>query len=112
MMRLAATPEHKRRYTREQLRGGWGSAGMRPERRRSGGPAEVFPTSGLPSVCGQALNPGVIGAQPLSKMSHFLIDKWWGVPPMGPRFAELMEMPVMFAVIVLAARWVVRHFSR
>jgi hypothetical protein len=41
-----------------------------------------------------------------------VIRTLWLLPPMGPRFAELMEMPVMFAVIVLAARWVARHFSR
>ena len=30
------------------------------------------------------------------------------VPVVGSRMAELMEMPVMFGVIVFAARWVVR----
>lgn len=31
------------------------------------------------------------------------------VPLLGERAAELLEMPLMFAVIVAAARWVVRH---
>jgi hypothetical protein len=35
----------------------------------------------------------------------------WLVPLVGDRFAELMEMPVMLAVIVAAARWVVRRFA-
>ena len=33
----------------------------------------------------------------------------WLVPRFGTRIAELMEMPVMLVVIVLAARWTVRH---
>ncbi|MBV8904448.1 MAG: hypothetical protein JOZ22_12500 [Acidobacteriia bacterium] len=40
-----------------------------------------------------------------------LIRTLWVLPKVGPRIAELMEMPIMFVVIVLAARWVVRHFS-
>ena len=35
----------------------------------------------------------------------------WLVPAVGTRTAELLEMPVMLTVIVLSARWVVRHFS-
>ncbi|MGB4066724.1 MAG: hypothetical protein WBK08_01705 [Nitrospira sp.] len=31
------------------------------------------------------------------------------VPLLGERAAELLEMPLMIAVIVAAARWVVRH---
>ncbi len=31
------------------------------------------------------------------------------VPLLGERAAELLEMPLMFAVMVTAARWVVRH---
>lgn len=31
------------------------------------------------------------------------------VPLLGERAAELLEMPLMLAVIVAAARWVVRH---
>ena len=31
------------------------------------------------------------------------------VPLLGERVAELMEMPLMLAVIVAAARWIVRH---
>ena len=33
------------------------------------------------------------------------------VPRLGERWAELVEMPVMLGVIVLAARWVVAHFA-
>jgi hypothetical protein len=32
----------------------------------------------------------------------------WVVPRLGSRMAELMETPIMLAVIVVAARWVVR----
>ena len=35
----------------------------------------------------------------------------WLVPAVGVRTAELLEMPVMFTVIMLSTRWVVRHFS-
>ena len=33
------------------------------------------------------------------------------VPRLGERYAELLEMPIMFVVIVLAARYVVRRFG-
>lgn len=33
------------------------------------------------------------------------------VPRLGERYAELLEMPFMFVAIVLAARYVVRHFA-
>ena len=35
----------------------------------------------------------------------------WIVPQVGTRMAELMETPVMLAVVMLAARWVVRRFG-
>jgi hypothetical protein len=35
----------------------------------------------------------------------------WVVPRVGTRAAELMEMPIMFVVIVAAARWVVRRLA-
>jgi hypothetical protein len=35
----------------------------------------------------------------------------WVVPHLGTRTAELLEMPIMLIVIVLAARWVVRRFD-
>lgn len=35
----------------------------------------------------------------------------WLVPRLGARTAELLEMPVMLAVIVLAARFVTRRFA-
>ena len=35
----------------------------------------------------------------------------WVVPRMGVRGAELLEMPIMLIVTVLAARWVVRRFA-
>jgi hypothetical protein len=33
------------------------------------------------------------------------------VPRVGTRLAELMEAPVMLVVTIVAARWIVRHFS-
>ena len=36
---------------------------------------------------------------------------FWLVPHVGERTAELMEAPIMLAVIVFAARWIVRRFS-
>ena len=33
------------------------------------------------------------------------------VPRLGERYAELMEMPVMLAVIVMAARFIARRFA-
>ena len=35
----------------------------------------------------------------------------WAVPRFGPRMAELMEMPIMLAVIIVAARWTVRRLG-
>ncbi len=35
----------------------------------------------------------------------------WAVPRFGTMTAELMEMPLMLVVIVLAARWTVRHLA-
>ncbi|MGI9319141.1 MAG: hypothetical protein ACR2QW_17580 [bacterium] len=34
----------------------------------------------------------------------------WLVPRLGERLAELVEMPVMLAVIILSARFVTKHF--
>jgi hypothetical protein len=34
----------------------------------------------------------------------------WAVPRFGTRMAELLETPIMFVVILVAARWVVRRF--
>lgn len=34
----------------------------------------------------------------------------WIVPRVGTRTAELIETPIMFAVVVFAARWVARRF--
>lgn len=35
----------------------------------------------------------------------------WLVPIVGTRTAELLEMPLMLAVVIIAARWVVRYFE-
>lgn len=35
----------------------------------------------------------------------------WAVPRFGTLMAELMEMPLVLVVIVLAARWTVRHLG-
>lgn len=35
----------------------------------------------------------------------------WVVPRIGVRKAELIEMPIMLLMIVLAARWVIARFS-
>lgn len=35
----------------------------------------------------------------------------WLVPRVGVRAAELMEAPLMIAATVIAARWIVRHYS-
>jgi hypothetical protein len=35
----------------------------------------------------------------------------WLAPRFGMRIAELMEMPIMFVVIILAARWIVRRLA-
>ena len=39
------------------------------------------------------------------------IRVFWVVPRFGVRMAELMESPVMFAVIIVAARWIVRRLA-
>lgn len=35
----------------------------------------------------------------------------WVVPRFGTRIAELMEAPIMFVVIIVAARWIIRHLA-
>ena len=35
----------------------------------------------------------------------------WLVPRLGTRMAELMETPIMFVVILVAARWIVRRLA-
>jgi hypothetical protein len=39
------------------------------------------------------------------------IRSLWVVPRFGTRMAELMEMPIMLAVTIVAARWTVLHLS-
>jgi hypothetical protein len=36
----------------------------------------------------------------------------WLVPIIGTRTAELLEMPLMLTVVIMAARWVVRHYGK
>ncbi|MFI9654028.1 hypothetical protein ABGV17_04755 [Guyparkeria sp. GHLCS8-2] len=40
-----------------------------------------------------------------------VLRELWLAPWLGARTAELAEMPVMWLVIVLAARWTVRRFA-
>ncbi|RRQ24831.1 hypothetical protein D5687_01400 [Guyparkeria sp. SCN-R1] len=40
-----------------------------------------------------------------------VLRELWLAPWLGTRAAELAEMPVMWLVIVLAARWTVRRFA-
>lgn len=35
----------------------------------------------------------------------------WMVPAFGERIAELCEMPVMLAIIILSARWIIRRLA-
>jgi len=35
----------------------------------------------------------------------------WVVPRLGTRMAELMETPIMFVVILVAARWIIRRLA-
>ena len=35
----------------------------------------------------------------------------WVVPRLGTRMAELMETPIMLAVMIVAARWIVRRLA-
>ena len=35
----------------------------------------------------------------------------WAVPRFGTRMAELLETPIMFVILLVAARWVVRRFA-
>jgi hypothetical protein len=35
----------------------------------------------------------------------------WAVPRFGARTAELMEAPIMFVVVLVAARWLVRRLA-
>ncbi|HMZ82610.1 MAG TPA: hypothetical protein PLL06_23140 [Acidobacteriota bacterium] len=35
----------------------------------------------------------------------------WLVPRLGERYAELIEMPLMLAAIILVARWMIRRFQ-
>jgi hypothetical protein len=35
----------------------------------------------------------------------------WIVPRFGTRLAELMELPLMLGVIIIAARWVIKRFA-
>ena len=35
----------------------------------------------------------------------------WAAPRFGPRMAELVEMPIMLVVVIVAARWTVRRLA-
>jgi hypothetical protein len=59
----------------------------------------------------QTLNAGVFYFALVFAAGFVLgtIRTLWIVPRVGARTAELMETPIMFAVTVLAARWVARR---
>jgi hypothetical protein len=40
-----------------------------------------------------------------------IIRTLWVIPWVGARMAELMETPIMLAVTIVAARWIVRRLS-
>jgi hypothetical protein len=35
----------------------------------------------------------------------------WVIPRLGARMAELLEMPIMLAIAIVAARWIVRRLA-
>ena len=39
------------------------------------------------------------------------IRLWWAAPRFGGRIAELIEMPVMLVVVIVASRWIVRRLA-
>ena len=49
----------------------------------------------------------VFGAGFVLEVIHLL----WIVPRFGMKMAELMEMPIMFVVTLVAARWIVRRLA-
>jgi hypothetical protein len=40
-----------------------------------------------------------------------IVRVFWVVPVLGVRTAELLEMPLMLGVMIIAARWTVRRFN-
>jgi hypothetical protein len=61
----------------------------------------------------QVLKPGVIYFALVFGAGFVLgtLRISWVVPRFGTRIAELMEMPIMFVVTILAARWIIRRFT-
>ena len=61
----------------------------------------------------QVLKPGVIYFALVFGAGFVLgaLRISWIVPRFGTRIAELMEMPIMFVVTILAARWIIRRFT-
>jgi hypothetical protein len=61
----------------------------------------------------QVLKPGVIYFALVFGAGFVLgaLRISWVVPRFGTRIAELMEMPIMFVVTILAARWIIRRLT-
>src|SRR6185312_12810518 len=61
-----------------------------------------------PQVIKQILRVGLLYFSLVFAIGFVLgtIRTLWIVPNVGPKIAELMEMPVMLLVTILAARWV------
>jgi hypothetical protein len=61
----------------------------------------------------QALKPGLLYFAVVFGAGFVLgpIRIIWAVPRFGTRWAELLEMPLMLTVTVLAARWIIRKFA-
>jgi hypothetical protein len=59
----------------------------------------------------QALKAGALYFAVVLSVGFMLgtIRTLWVIPHVGTRTAELMEMPIMLVVTILAARWTVRH---
>lgn len=73
-------------------------------------------------ACSARGRGSVIGAGAVAAVAYFLlvfgagfvlgpVRVLWLVPRVGPRWAELLELPVMVAVMVWASRWTTARFA-